>query len=276
MASDSHASQSGADRLWTAIEPSQRSLGPLTRTIRERGRAASWSPPGPLCRAAVRRTARTVMRARVVQPRTCAAKKSCTSRTSRARPCYRPARGSRTLIPAEAEDWRDATRLLAMVLQDRRDLTGDAGGPARGGGPAAGGQGSPGRDRRRRGERRAGARRWHLTRRASLPLTRRSRSLRRPRRRLRPTAAVAASAPMPSASCSPPGSGRGGDADDAREGAQGVREAVALKRWPGTAGSWKPGTGTGSQRDSTGARLMRDPALLGSALAEIRAGPAAA
>lgn len=34
---------------------------------------------------------------------------------------------SRTLIPLADEDWRDATRLLAMVLQDRFDLAGDAG-----------------------------------------------------------------------------------------------------------------------------------------------------
>lgn len=34
---------------------------------------------------------------------------------------------SRALIPVEGEDWRDATRLLAMVRQDRFDLTGDEG-----------------------------------------------------------------------------------------------------------------------------------------------------
>ena len=33
---------------------------------------------------------------------------------------------SRTLIPLEEEDWRHATRLLAMVRQDRYELTGDA------------------------------------------------------------------------------------------------------------------------------------------------------
>jgi hypothetical protein len=33
---------------------------------------------------------------------------------------------SRALLPWEAEDWRDATRLLAMVLRDRFDLTSDA------------------------------------------------------------------------------------------------------------------------------------------------------
>ena len=90
---------------------------------------------------------------------------------------------SRTLIPAEAEDWRDATRLLAMVLQDRCDLTGDAGGlrqaadllrevrdhPAETDVVAASVEAS-----------RLAC--WHLTRRASLALMRRLRSLRRPRR----------------------------------------------------------------------------------------------
>ncbi len=175
---------------------------------------------------------------------------------------------SRTLIPAEAEDWRDATRLLAMVLQDRCDLTGDAGGlrqatdllrevrdhPAETDVVAASVElaacllaldaaGQPGLDEAIEVLKAATP---------SADLT---------------TAAVAAERAYALGVALATRFGRGGDADDAREELKAFREAVALSAADGQGAEARYRDGLGcAYLDQW--RLTRDQALLGSALAE--------
>jgi CHAT domain-containing protein len=177
---------------------------------------------------------------------------------------------SRTLIPAEAEDWRDATRLLAMVLQDRCDLTSDAGGlrqvanllrevrdhPTETDVVAASVElaacllaldaaGQPGLDEA------------IDVLKAAVPS-------------VGPiTAAVAAERAYALGVALAARFARGGDADDAREELRVFREAVALSAADGQGVEARYRDGLGSAYLDQW-RLTRDPALLGSALAEYR------
>jgi tetratricopeptide (TPR) repeat protein len=181
---------------------------------------------------------------------------------------------SRTLMPLEEEDWRDATRLLAMVLQDRYELTGDAGDlrqaadrlaqvrdhPAETDVVAASVElaacllaldtaGQPGLDEAIEVLRAAAP---------SVGLT---------------TTAVAAERAYALGVALATRFGRGGDAGDARAELTAFREAVALS----TADGQDTADGQEAEaryRDGLGSayfdqwRLTRDPAHLGSALAE--------
>lgn len=177
---------------------------------------------------------------------------------------------SRTLIPLEEEDWRDATRLLAMVLQDRYELTGGAGDlcqaadrlrevrdhPAETDAVAASVElaacllaldaaGEQGLDEAIEVLRAAAP---------SAGLT---------------TTAVAAERAYALGVALATRFGRGGDAGDARAELTAFREAVALSTADGQETEARYRDGLGSAYFDQW-RLTRDPAHLGSALAEYR------
>ena len=193
-------------RLSEPAEP-----GTTTRTIRERGRVASWSPPGTLCssRSSPDSSHQSCAPGSCSTSHVRCEKKSCTSRTSRAPtvllPCSRspgrsfPRKRRTGGTPRGYSRWCCRTAATSRVTQAgcarRRTCCGRSGITRP----------------RPMSWRRASSSRlacWHLTRRASLALMRRLRSLRRPRRRpARPRRRWRLSAPMPSVSRSPPGSG---------------------------------------------------------------------
>ena len=130
MASDKHAGRGGADRLRTAVD---RASGVWARYqndpgMRTRGElVAAWDA---VLQPELAGQLAPVMRARVLFNLARALREQVLYEESL--PSVDRAiavlEESRTLIPVEEEDWRDATWLLAMVLQDRYKLTGDAGG----------------------------------------------------------------------------------------------------------------------------------------------------
>jgi tetratricopeptide (TPR) repeat protein len=129
VASDKHAGRSGVGRLRTAIDRASGAWAryqnnPGTRTRGEL--VAAWDA---VLQPELAGQLAPVMRARVLFNLARALREQVLYEESL--PSVDRAiavlEESRTLIPLEEEDWRDATRLLAMVLQDRYELTGDAG-----------------------------------------------------------------------------------------------------------------------------------------------------
>jgi CHAT domain-containing protein len=270
VACDSHASQSGADRLRTAIERASGAWDhyqddPGTPTRGEL--VAAWNAVlqpqfagqlAPVMRARVLFNLARALREEVLYEQSLQS-------ADRAKALLAE---SRTLIPAEAEDWRDATGLLAMVLQDRCDLTGDAGGlgqaadllrevrdhPAETDVVAASielaacllaldAAGQPGLDE---------AIEVLMAATPSAGPT---------------TAAVAAERAYALGVALATRFGRGGDAGDAREELKAFREAVALSAADGQGAEARYLDGLGSAYLDQW-RLTGDPALLGSALVE--------
>ncbi|HEX5297245.1 MAG TPA: CHAT domain-containing protein [Streptosporangiaceae bacterium] len=129
MASDKHAGRGGAGRLRTAIDQASGAWDryqnvPGTRTRGEL--VAAW---GAVLQPELAGLLAPVMRARVLFNLARALREQVLYEESlpSADRAIAVLEESRTLIPLEEEDWRDATRLLAMVLQDRYELTGGAG-----------------------------------------------------------------------------------------------------------------------------------------------------
>ena len=270
MASDNHASQCGTDCLRTALEraggawdryqddPGTRTRGDLVAAWDDVLRPQFAGQLAPVMRTRVLFNLARALREEVLYEQSLQSADRAIALLAE----------SRTLIPAEAEDWLDASRLLAMVLQDRCDLTGDAGGlcqaadllrevrdhPAETDVVAASVElaacllaldaaGQPGLDE------------MIEVLKAATPSAGPA------------TAAVAAERSYALGVALATRFGRRGDADDAREELEAFREAVALSASDrhGAEARYRDGLGS-AYFDQW--RLTREPALLGSALAE--------
>lgn len=129
MAGDKRAGRGGADRLRAVIDRASGAVAryqddPGTRTRAEL--IATWDAVlqpdlagqlAPAMRARVLFNLATALREQVLYEQS----------LPTARRAIAVLEESRTLFPLEEKDWRDATRLLAMVLQDCYELTADAG-----------------------------------------------------------------------------------------------------------------------------------------------------
>ena len=270
MASDNHAGPSGTDRLRTAIERASGAWDhyqddPGTRTRGEL--VAAWEA---VLQPQFAGQLAPVMRARVLFNLARALREEVLHEENlqSAEHAVAVLEESRALLPAEAEDWRDATRLLAMVLRDRFDLTSDA-------------------DELRQAADLLREVRDHpaetdvvaasvelaacllaldTTDRAALDDAIEVLKAAAPFDNLT-AAAVAAERAYALGVALATRFGRGGDADDADEELQAFRAAVALSAADGQEAEGRYRDGLGSAYLDQW-RLTRDPALLSSALAE--------